>query len=132
MKLLIPIILLLVSARLAADERPCWLDPDLISSTSQFALLRTLQLPIRLDKPEEDARLRMKHGDFRLIGIGGLGVTYPGLKNMELLCKIGGRYIEGTSDMIEGKEHADLIEKFREYATKYNKIIINTWISNHD
>ena len=130
MKSLILIILLVVSVRIVADEKPCWMDPDFVSPTKQLALLRTLLLPIRLDKPEEDAYLRMKHGDYRLIGIGELGITYPGLENMELLCKVGGRYIEGTSDMVEGEEHANLMRKFRKYAEEYNKIIISTWESN--
>lgn len=132
MKSLPLIILLVVSVKIVADEKSCWLDPDLVSPTKQLALLRTLQLPIRLDKPEEDARLRMKHGDFRLLGIGELGIIYPGLENMDLLCKVGGRYIEGTSDVIEGEEHAKLMQKFREYAEKYNKLIISTWESNHN
>ena len=113
------------------DVDPCWLEA---SPTPLVAVLKTFRLPIRLDQPEADARLRMTHGDMRLLGVGGIGIGYPGLGGIEdvpILCALGGRYIEGTSDGIEGVEHAQLMEAFRLYAAEYNSVIL-AWYRNQE
>lgn len=106
-----------------AEDVPCWMNPDTIPETEQVAILKTYLLPINLEAPEEDLKARIKHHDNRFIAIGGFRVTYPGLTDKELLCKYGFRYIIGTSDALESREHRDLIQAFSRYAAKYNKAL---------
>lgn len=107
---------------------PCWMSGDYSQMiTSQEAMLKTYLLPINLDAPEVDAKVRIRHGDYRLIGIGGLGIRYPGLDKKsqgDVLCRLGGRYIQGTSDALEGKSHAMLIANFLQYAESYNAYVM--------
>ena len=132
MKVFIHILILLIPACTFAQETPCYLDEDNHTPpiTTQIAVLKSYLYPINLDSPVDDAKLRIKLGDYRLLGIGGFGLTYPPLdlqKDSEILCTLGERYIQGTSDAIEGKEHSELISKFTEYATKYNEYIIQEY-----
>ena len=92
-----------------AEDVPCWMNPDTIPETTQVAVLKTHLLPINLHSPENDLEARITHKDFRFIAIGGFGLEFPGLKNKELLCTHGFRFITGTSDALEGKEHGKLI-----------------------
>jgi hypothetical protein len=109
-------------------DMPCWMSGDYSQMiTSQEAMLKTYLLPINLDAPEVDAKVRIRHGDYRLIGIGGLGIRYPGLDKKSqgnVLCRLGGRYIQGTSDAQEGESHAMLNTKFLEYAESYNAYVM--------
>src|SRR5690606_32515014 len=111
------------SSMVLAEEVPCWADHDAIPETSQVSVLKTHLLPIRLESPQSDLDLRLEHQDYRFIAIGAFGVTYPGLKDKELLCVHGYRYITGTSDAIESKEHSQLVQAFTAYAVKYNTLL---------
>lgn len=112
----------------AEEKTPCWVSGD--SSriiTSQEAMLKTYLLAINLDDPKGDAKKRLSHGDYRLIGVGGIGLEYPSLdlsKEGHILCEFGGRYIQGTSDVYESEAHAHLSSKFAEYARSYNIVVI--------
>lgn len=106
-----------------AEEIPCWLNPDTMPETKQVAVLKTHLLPINLEAPKEDLKARIAHQDFRFIAIGAFGITYPGLKNKELLCIHFFRYITGTSDALESKEHGELMQAFKNYAIKYNSAL---------
>jgi len=112
---------------------PCWLSGDYSKMiTSQESMLKSYLLAINLDQPIADAKIRIKNGDYRLIGIGGIGVGYPGLNlkiEGDILCELGGRYLMGTSDGQEGRSHAALILKFGKYAEKYNAEILRFYRS---
>jgi len=113
----------------AQENVPCWVSGDVSKViTSQEAILKTYLLPIHLNDPEGDAEIRISHGDYRLVGITGIGLEYPSLdksKEGQILCEFGGRYIQGTSDVYESDVHAQLISKFTEYAKAYNAVIIS-------
>ena len=112
----------------AEEKPPCWVSGDSSKViTSQEAMLKTYLLPINLIDPKGDAEKRLNHGDYRLIGVAGLGLEYPPLnlsREGHILCEFGGRYIQGTSDVYESEAHADLASKFAEYAKSYNAVII--------
>jgi len=120
MRVLNVILFLSLSLPATAENVPCWMNPDTVPETTQVAILKTYLLPINLETPESDLTARISHEDFRFIAIGGFGVEYPGLKNKELLCIYGFRYIIGTSDALESKEHRNLIQAFKNYAMRYN------------
>ena len=111
------------------DKFPCWISGDSSKEiTSQEAILKTYLLPIDLSDPEGDAKKRITHGDYRLVGVGGVGLRYPALDKSEdgnILCIFGGRYIRGTSDAHESKNHVQLMSKFTAYAKVYNEVIID-------
>ena len=93
------------------------------SYTTDLAILKTNLFPVNLRNPEEDLKIRIKHGDYRFLSMNGLIVTYHGLNFPEdklLLCLAGEKNIEGTSDALDGEEHADLVIKFTEYTAIYN------------
>lgn len=122
----------MLSASFAFSEEekvPCWVSGDSSKViTSQEAILKTYLLPIDLSDPQGDAKKRITHGDYRLVGIGGVGLKYPALdksENRNILCKFGGRYIQGTSDAHESKNHAQLMSRFTAYAKAYNEVIID-------
>ncbi|TMP23090.1 hypothetical protein CWB99_23545 [Pseudoalteromonas rubra] len=120
MRVLIVILFLSLSSTAVAETIPCWKNPDTIPETKQIAVLKTHLLPINLETPEQDLKERVSHEDYRFIAIGSFGIDYPGLNNKELLCTYGFRYITGTSDALESKEHGSLIQAFKGYAVKYN------------
>ncbi|MBB5211505.1 hypothetical protein [Microbulbifer hydrolyticus] len=120
MRLLSIIFVFLFSTSVYSDEIPCWMNPDTVPETTQLAVLKTYLLPINLDSPGKDLEARVKHQDYRFITIGGFGIGYPGLSNKEFLCKYGSRYIMGTSDALESKEHSRLTHEFSRYAKEYN------------
>ncbi len=120
MRVLSVILFLSISLFAKAGDVPCWMNPDTIPETTQVAVLKTHLLLINLDAPESDLDARISHKDFRFIAIGGFGMEFPGLKNKELLCTYGFRFITGTSDALESKEHGELMGSFRLYAQKYN------------
>ena len=120
MRLLSVILFFSISLMARAEDVPCWMNPDVIPETTQVAVLKTHLFPINLNTPENDLAARITHKDFRFIAIGGFGMEFPGLKNKELLCTHGFRFIAGTSDVLESKEHGELMGAFRLYAQKYN------------
>lgn len=121
---IVAVILALSSNSLALADHPlCWDSQETTPETTQVAILKTHLLPIRLESPQSDLALRLEHKDFRFIAIGAFKMTYPGLSDRELLCVYGFRYITGTSDALESKEHSQLIQAFTNYAKKYNTLL---------
>lgn len=122
--------MLSASYAFSGEERiPCWVSGDNSEViTSQEAILKTYLLPVDLNDPQGDAKKRIIHGDYRLVGIGGFGLEYPALEKStdgDILCKFGGRYMQGTSDVYESESHAQLTSRFVGYAKSYNEIIID-------
>ena len=114
-------------------ELPCWITDDYSKMvTTQEAILNSYLYPIDLDNPVVDAQKKIKNGDYRLIGIGGFGINYPGIdmrKEGFILCKLGSRYLKGTSDAKEGDSHMKLIQRFNKYAEIYNTQILEFYQS---
>ena len=108
---------------------PCWISGDDWGlKTTQKAMLKTYLLAINLDDPKGDAKLRLEHNDYRFLGIGALGISYPSIDksdDINALCEYGGRYIDGTSDVYEGPEHQALSIKVLKYAQSYNQYLID-------
>jgi hypothetical protein len=131
MKLLPIVTLISANAFAQSGEIPCWLDPDLEiqPSTSQIAVLQTYLLPIDLDSPDKKLKDRIKHGDFRFIGIRGFTMYVPGLENQDLVCEHGVRIISGTSDAFESVQHLELVSEFTEYAAQYNALLEATIVA---
>ncbi len=122
----------LVFSQSAAAEIPCWSDPDTVPEQySPEANLRSFLLPINLGDPVGDAELRIAHGDFRLLAVGRLGLIFPGVENREVSCRLGFRYIDGTSDAFESSAHAKLQEDVESYANAYNRKIL-AYIEGHE
>jgi|SRR6056297_519124 len=125
MNVLLAATILSANALAQAANLPCWLDPDreVSPSTTQLAVLRSYLLPIDLEAPARDLQARIQHGDLRFLGIGGLGMGFPGLENRELICEHGFRYIQGTTDGLDSPEHGRLVGRFEQYATEYNSLL---------
>ena len=114
-----------------SDRVPCWLSGDgSMLITTQESILKSQLLPIHLDNWKHDLAVRISVGDYRLLGIGGVGIGYPALKNKEDLCRLGGKYFDGTSDAIESKGHSALMQKFRRYAEAYNSAMLRKYHNN--
>src|SRR5882724_11990392 len=70
----------------------------------------------------------VRRGDFRLVGIGGIGLFFPGLEGRDaevgrLTRRYGYRFIEGTSDYSESDEQSRFQHAAYEYAKAYNQIL---------
>jgi hypothetical protein len=73
--------------------------------------------------PVAEAKKAVDRREFTLLGVDGYTWTIPGIdesKKFELRKKYGLKIIEGTSDVVQGDEHARLQELATEYAKKYN------------
>ena len=70
----------------------------------------------------------LKRGDYRLVGIGGLGLFFPGLEGRDqavqaVVAKFGYRFIDGTSDYAENAEQATYQSAAYNYARRYNLLL---------
>ena len=77
--------------------------------------------------PIVDAQKALASNDYRLVGVYGYVVSIPGVEMAQWLTyqqRYGLRPIEGTSDALEGEEHARLVRKATEYAERYNKHVL--------
>lgn len=77
--------------------------------------------------PIVDAQNALASNDHRLVGVYGYVVSIPGVEMSQWLTyqqRYGLRAIEGTSDALEGEEHARLVRKATEYAEHYNKHVL--------
>jgi hypothetical protein len=78
---------------------------------------------------EVEVERAVARGDYRLVGIGGIGLFFPGLEyrdgRVELIAKkYGYRFIDGTSDYTDSPEQARFQTAAYEYARRYN---MNLW-----
>lgn len=95
--------------------------------TSKIAVLKASVLPIDLDSPEQDAKKRIGHEDFRLIAIPELTIRIPGISSQEdykILCYFGVKQIDGMTHAAEDLPHLKLMGKFKTYISKYNQYMI--------
>jgi hypothetical protein len=75
-----------------------------------------------------DVSRAVRRHDFRLIGIGGIGLFFPGLEGKEaevdlLTKRYGYRFIAGTSDYSESEEQSRFQHAAYEYAKAYNQLL---------
>jgi hypothetical protein len=78
--------------------------------------------------PEIDAKKAIAGKDFRLKAIYGYVLMIPGVNQedwIEYEKTYGLNPIEGTSDSLINEEHARLQKLASEYASKYNKVILD-------
>lgn len=75
----------------------------------------------------QDAQVSLDRGDKRLLAMASRGTNIPGIAP-ELISKAksicGVRYLPGSTDMVTGNTHLRLLQAAEEYATDYNKIVI--------
>jgi outer membrane lipoprotein LolB len=102
------------------------------SDRSALVTLETTLNSLDLVHPERDMEKNVSLGDFHFIGINGYTCEIPESKDYSdtLIKRYGLRCLAGTSDMIEGEEHAKLIKKADEYAVSYNKAL-KRWLNDH-
>ena len=91
--------------------------------------LKIIQGLVWLDMadPIEDAKLAITKGDTRLRAVHGRRLIIPGVKNnnfYQYRKQYGVNIIKGTSNDIFSEEHQRLNTLARDYAKKYNRIIM--------
>ncbi|WP_233423915.1 lipoprotein insertase outer membrane protein LolB [Lysobacter capsici] len=91
------------------------------SLQSNVVKLRNELATLNLDDPAGDARADLAQGRARLIGMCGFSCLTPGLEGGDSEGVDGVHYLDGTSDVIEGDEHARLLEQATRYAIAYNQ-----------
>lgn len=73
----------------------------------------------------QDVQAAIRGNDLRFLGIAGYVVEVPGAETSRHLHeKYGVRVIEGTSDVVFGREHSRLIGVARRYARQYNALLL--------
>ena len=83
------------------------------------------RLALEWAKPAREAEEAARRGDFKPVGIGGIGLFFPGLESNEALAERlmkqhGYRFINGTSDYAADEEQARYQHAAYEYAKQYN------------
>ena len=80
-----------------------------------------------LKNPQKDLAKRMKHNDFRFIGLYGYTIYFPGVDQNDsyLTNKYGVLPIKGTSDCIMSQRHLKLIQQAQHYAKIYNTTLFS-------
>lgn len=118
----------------ARESPPCWMTADFSEViTTEHAILKSELLATHLDQPVEDARLRIAHGDFRVLIIGGFTGRYPAIdleREGEIVCQYGARFVQGTGDSYDNEAHVELAAAFERYATAYNRYLLEYWRSS--
>jgi len=89
---------------------------------SQAALLTETLSILNLSSPVADLKKSLERNDLRFVGINRYTCMAPGIggTDTELPQQYGLRCLFGTSDFIESREHAVLINAARRYAERYN------------
>lgn len=76
---------------------------------------------------EDDARSAIEHNDLRLLGFAGRGSFIPGIdssQSQDYSEKCGVRFFEEFGDVIREREQLEAMKKAKEYAKRYNKVIL--------
>jgi hypothetical protein len=77
--------------------------------------------------PEKSAAEALEKGDKRLMAMASRSTILPGVET-DLISKAksicGIRYLEGSTDTVFGQTHLKLIQHASDFATAYNKIVI--------
>lgn len=78
------------------------------------------------DNAESDARDALARNDNDLVGVCGFSCLAPGATPADEE-RLGVRFIEGTSDMIVWPGEAEYNDRARNYATRYNKVVLTSY-----
>ena len=73
--------------------------------------------------PERDLGAAWARGDRRFVGVYGYAAITPGVEHA-LALRQSTRYLAGTSDAIEGREHLRLCRLATRYAERYNQFLL--------
>src|SRR6266852_1810207 len=76
--------------------------------------------------PQREAAAAIKRGTPRFLGVAGYTVEIPGIPESISHCAAVRRHLEiirGTSDVVSGQRHIELIAGARSYASRYNVAI---------
>ncbi len=92
-------------------------------------VIATFLLPINVDNPEHDLKVRIGNRDYRILCFRGLGVDCPGVDPDEPP-RFGYRLVEGSSDAIDNVEHGEMMSKVYDYAFRYNALLLE-FVSQH-
>jgi hypothetical protein len=84
---------------------------------------------------EHDAAQAGKQGDTRLYLMASRSPTLPGIpveqaETAKASC--GTRILPGSTDMVQGETHLRLLQQARDYAAKYNRLILATCLNRAD
>jgi hypothetical protein len=111
---LISLVLLAVSAVSANDK-----------TNNDMSVAEVAQL--KVDTAQADAEAALIRGDTRLLAVYGLTIEVPGASEAvsSLRQRYGLRMLEGTGDAIKGPHGRLINENARNYAVKYNQLIIS-------
>jgi len=76
-----------------------------------------------------DAQRAIRRGDRRLLAMATRGPDLPGVpadqvSRAKSVCGI--RYVEGSTDAVMGQTHLKLLQAARDYASQYNRIMLDT------
>jgi hypothetical protein len=83
--------------------------------------------------PIVDFRAALARKDYRFVGIMGYTLDIPGIDENNVLVRNGGvKVIKGTSDSIVDKEDARLQKLARDYAIKYNHLLLKYLSENEN
>jgi hypothetical protein len=93
-----------------------------LTENNDLGPLRELQI----ERAPADARVALREGDKRLIGVYGVTIEIPGTDytSVQAEALYGVRPLEGTSDTPARGEEVELNDKAREYARSYNLTIV--------
>jgi hypothetical protein len=96
------------------------------TSTSNAVILKTTLGTLDVNNPRNDLDENIKNNDLRFVGVYGYACYAPGIENhdISLTEKYGIKCLEGTSDSIDGDEHANLIDTAKTYAEIYNGMLL--------
>ncbi len=96
------------------------------AATSQAALLAKTLATLNLSSPIADLDANWDRKDLRFIGINSYTCMAPGVGGADtaLPQRYGLRCLFGTSDFLESRAHAALMNKARRYAARYNAELV--------
>jgi hypothetical protein len=76
--------------------------------------------------PEREAAAAIQRGAPRFLGVAGYTVEIPGIPESISQCGAVRRHLEiirGTSDVVSGQRHIELIAQARSYASRFNIVV---------
>ncbi len=82
---------------------------------------------LRQADAEQDAQVAIVHNDLRLLALSGRVPVLPGVepdRSDDAKKRCGIRPLEGTTDIVLGDAHRNLLQRASDYAADYNRIMI--------
>ena len=104
----------------------CARQPDLHHRGGQVETLATELAALNLLEPLSDLNVNVQFGDKRFLCLYGFTTYNPGVPDSQssVVVKYGQRCLKGTSDVIDGDSHRQMIDKARNYAERYNSELL--------